>query len=135
MKLTTALRSAIAQQIIAAMANGSTDTPMIEIYDGTIPANMGEAITDTLLAELALTNTAATETDGVITFETISNDNSANNGGDQGWARVLDRDGAEVIYLTAGGPGDGAELTLNTGTITQNGPVAITSGTIAIGGA
>ncbi|MBP53009.1 MAG: hypothetical protein CMG88_00390 [Marinobacter sp.] len=135
MKLTTALRSAMAQQIIAAMANGSTDTPMIEIYDGTIPANMGEAITDTLLAELALTNAAATETDGVITFETISNDNSANNGGDQGWARVLDRDRAEVIYLTAGGPGDGAELTLNTGTITQNGPVAITSGTITIGGA
>jgi len=135
MKLTTALRSAMAQQIIAAMANGSTDTPMIEVYDGTIPANMGEAITDTLLAELALTNAAATETDGVITFETISNDNSANNGGDQGWARVLDRAGAEVIYLTAGGPGDGAELTLNTGTITQNGPVAITSGTITIGGA
>ena len=79
MKLTTALRSAIAQQIIAAMANGSIDTPMIEVYDGTIPANMGETITDTLLAELALTNAAATETDGVITFETISNDNSAIN--------------------------------------------------------
>ncbi|ADP97716.1 hypothetical protein HP15_1952 [Marinobacter adhaerens HP15] len=96
---------------------------------------MGQTITDTLLAELALTNTAANETDGEITFEPISNDNSANAGGDQKWARILDRDGAEVLYLTAGGPGDGAELTLNTSTITENGPVAITSGTITIGGA
>ncbi|QWV11775.1 hypothetical protein [Marinobacter adhaerens] len=135
MKLTTAIRSEIAQLIISKIANGSISSPIIEVYDGAEPASMGQTITDTLLAELALTNTAANETDGEITFEPISNDNSANAGGDQKWARILDRDGAEVLYLTAGGPGDGAELTLNTSTITENGPVAITSGTITIGGA
>lgn len=135
MKLTTALRSTIATDIIAAIANGSASTPMIEIYNGSLPANMGGSITDTLLAELALTNTAATQAGGVITFETITNDSSANATGTAGWARIIDRDGAEVIYLTVGATGSGADLELNTTSITSGGPVAITSGTITIGGA
>tara|TARA_Y100000815_G_scaffold258748_1_gene268477 strand:+ start:223 stop:630 length:408 start_codon:yes stop_codon:yes gene_type:complete len=135
MKLTTALRSTIANDIIAAIANGSASTPMIEIYDGSMPASMGGSITDTLLAELALTNTAATQSAGVITFETITNDSAANNGGTAGWARILDRDAAEVIYLTVGANGSGADVELNTATITSGGPVAITSGTITVGGA
>ena len=100
-----------------------------------MPASMGGSITDTLLAELALTNTAATQSAGVITFETITNDSAANNGGTAGWARILDRDAAEVIYLTVGANGSGADVELNTATITSGGPVAITSGTITVGGA
>ena len=135
MKLTTALRSTIAQNIIAAMANGSAANPKIEIYDGNVPVQMGQAITDTLLAELECTPTVATETDGVITFETITNDSSANNAGTAGWARIVDRDGAEVLYLTVGETGSGEDIELNTATITQGSPVAITSGVITVGGA
>ena len=94
MKLTTALRSTIAQEIIDAMANGTASTPMIEIYGGSVPSSMGGSITDTLLAELAMTNAAATETGGVITLDTITNDSAANDSGTAGWARILDRDGA-----------------------------------------
>jgi len=135
MKLTTALRSTIAGEIITAMATGTASTPMIEIYNGSLPTSMGGSITDTLLAELAMTNAAATQSNGVITLETITNDSSANATGTAGWARIIDRDGAEVIYLTVGATGSGADLELNTTSITSGGPVAITSGTITVGGA
>ena len=134
MKFTTALRSTIAQAIVDAMANGTTSTPMIEIYDGTMPGSMGGSITDNLLAELAMTNAAATQAGGVVTLDTITNDASANASGTAGWARILDRDGAEVIYLTVSGSGGGGDLELNTVSITSGSPVAITSGTITVGG-
>lgn len=134
MKFTTALRSTIAQAIVDAMANGTTSTPMIEIYDGTMPSSMGGSITDNLLAELAMTNAAATQAGGVVTLDTITNDSSANASGTAGWARVLDRDGAEVIYLTVSVSGGGGDLELNTVSITSGSPVAITSGTITVGG-
>ena len=134
MKFTTALRSTIAQAIVDAMANGTTSTPMIEIYDGTMPGSMGGSITDNLLAELAMTNAAATQAGGVVTLDKITNDSSANASGTAGWARILDRDGAEVIYLTVSGSGGGGDLELNTVSITSGSPVAITSGTITVGG-
>jgi len=134
MKFTTALRSTIAQAIVDAMANGTTSTPMIEIYDGTMPGSMGGSITDNLLAALAMTNAAATQAGGVVTLDTITNDSSANASGTAGWARILDRDGAEVIYLTVSGSGGGGDLELNTVSITSGSPVAITSGTITVGG-
>lgn len=135
MKLTTALRSTIAQEIIAAMATGTASTPMIEIYTGSVPATMGGSISDTLLAELAMTNAAATETGGVITLDTITNDSSANATGTAGWARIIDRDGAEVIYLSVSATGGGGELQFNTVSFTSGAPVAISSGTITVGGA
>tara|TARA_Y100001933_G_scaffold80791_1_gene82009 strand:- start:57 stop:464 length:408 start_codon:yes stop_codon:yes gene_type:complete len=135
MKFTTALRYTIAQAIVDAMATGTTSTPMIEIYDGTMPGSMGGSITDNLLAELAMTNAAATQAGGVVTLDTITNDSSANASGTAGWARILDRDGAEVIYLTVSGSGGGGDLELNTVSITSGSPVAITSGTITVGGA
>jgi hypothetical protein len=135
MKLTTALRSTIAQDIIAAVATGTASTPMLEIYDGSLPSSMGSSIADTLLAELAMTNAAATEASGVITFETITNDTSANATGTAGWARILDRDASEVIYLTVSATGGGGELQLNTTSIASGAPVAITNGTITVGGA
>lgn len=134
MKFTTALRSTIAQAIVDAMANGTTSTPMIEIYDGTMPGSMGGSITDNLLAELAMTNAAATQAGGVVTLDKITNDSSANASGTAGWARILDRDGAEVIYLTVSESGGGGDLELNTVSITSGSPVAITSGTITVGG-
>ena len=135
MKLTTTLRSTIAQDIIDAMASGSASDPKIEIYDGSIPAQMGQSITDTLLAELNMSTVPATETDGVITLNAVTADTAANNTGTAGWARILDRDGGEAIYLTVTETGVGGDLELNTVSISVGGPVSITSGTITVGGA
>ena len=135
MKLTTALRSTIAQAIIDAMATGTASTPMIEIYSGTIPGAMGGTISDTLLAELAMTNGAATQASGTITLDAITNDNAANATGTAGWARIVDRDGDEVIYLTVTNASGTGDIKLNTTSLTSGSPVAITSGAITVGGA
>ena len=135
MKLTTALRSTIAQAMIDAMATGTASTPMIEIYSGTIPGAMGGTISDTLLAELAMTNGAATQASGAITLDAITNDNAANATGTAGWARIVDRDGAEVIYLTVTNASGTGDIKLNTTALASGSPVAITSGAITVGGA
>lgn len=135
MKLVTTLRSTIAQEIIAAMAAGTTNaTPVIEIYDGAIPASMGGTISATLLATLELTATVATETDGVITFDAITDDSSADASGDAGWCRVLDRDGNEAVYFTIADDGSG-EINFNSVSIVAGAPVSISSMVVNVGGA
>jgi len=136
MKLTTARRSTIAQGIIADMTAGTTNpNPALEFYTGTIPASLGGAIADTLLATLTPSATVATESGGVITFGAITEDSSADATGPAGWARILDRNGVEANYLTVTGTGGGGDIELNTVDIVAGGPVAITSGTITVGGA
>lgn len=136
MKLTTARRSTIAQGILADMAAGTTvANPLLHIYNGTIPANMGGAIGDTLLATLTLTATVGTQANGVITFDAITEDSAADATGTAGWARVVDRDSAEAAYFTITGTGGGGDIELNVVELTAGGPVAITSGTITVGGA
>lgn len=136
MKLTTTRRSTIAQGIIADMAAGTTNpNPALQIYTGTIPASMGGAIADTLLATLTPSATVATQANGVITFDAITEDSSADASGTAGWARILDRDGAEAAYFTVSAVGGGGDIQLNTTSIVSGGPVSITSGQITVGGA
>lgn len=136
MKLTTALRSAIAQDLIAAMAAGSTNpNPVLEIYDGSIPVSMGGAISDTLLATLTMTATVGTESGGVITFDTITEDSSADATGDAGWCRVLDREGAEAAYFTISDANGNGEIKFNSTAIVAGAPVAVSSLTVTVGGA
>lgn len=136
MKLTTARRSTIAQGIIADMAAGTTNpNPVLEIYDGAMPADMGTAFTNTLLATLTLTATVATETDGVITFDSITEDSAADASGTATWARILDMDGGEAAYFTISRTGEGGDIQLNITDLVSGGPVAITAGTITVGGA
>ena len=135
MKLTPARRSSIATSIISDMAAGTAANPKIQIYTGSLPAAMGGTIAGTLLAELETTVGAATKSGGTITFDAIENDASANNTGTAGWARVIDRDGAEALYLSVSVTGGSGDLKLNTLSIEAGGPVAITSATITVGAA
>ena len=135
MKLTPSLRSAIATEILAAMSNGSSVSPKLEIYDGTEPSNMGETITDTMLTEHDLIDAVGSVSGGTITFGTIAEDTSANASGDAGWARILDRAGAEVMYLTVTAAGSGGNIQLNSVSISSGLAVSITSGTFTVGGA
>jgi len=132
MKLTTALRTAIANEILSAITNGTAGDPTIEIYTGTIPAT-GDPVSDTLLATLTMTTTAGTVTDGVLTMDAITSDPTADATGTAGWARVLDRDGDAAIHITVADDGSG-DLNLNSVNVVAGTPVAITAFTIMIGG-
>ena len=133
MKTITSVRTSVGQVVLAAITNGSAQLPKIEIYSGTMPASMGLSITDTLLAELELAATAGTVTSGVLTFDAIADDLEANASGSPGWARVLDRDGAEVHYLTVSVGGGGGELQLSSESLQAGNPVSISSASIAMG--
>ncbi|WP_372986924.1 hypothetical protein [Marinobacter sp.] len=134
MKITTARRTAIAQDLVQDMAAGSVNpNPVIEIYDGTIPASMGGTITSTLLGTLTLTPGVGTVSAGVLTFDTITDDSSADASGEAGWCRVLDRNGDEAAYFTIADDGSG-EINFNEATIVVGAPISITSLSLVVGG-
>lgn len=136
MKIPPTRRSAIAQDLIADMANGSTNpNPVMEFYTGTIPSSMGGTITDTLLGTLLLTTSVATESNGVITFEAITQDNSADASDTVGWCRVLDREGDEAVYFTVSDTNGSGEIKFNSVDIVQGAPIAVPSMAVIIGGA
>jgi len=134
MKANTALRSAMAQEMISDMAKGTTNpNPVIQIYSGSMPSSMGGTVVNTLLATLTLTTSVATESNGIITFEAITEDPAANDTARAVWCRVLDRDGTESIYMTVNDNGSG-EINFNSADLVTGSPVAIGELVLTIGG-
>lgn len=76
------------------------DNGYLRIYDGTQPANAETAIsTQTLLAELRFNADAApSAVAGMLTFNAITQDSSANNTGTASWFRALKSDGSTVLF-------------------------------------
>lgn len=102
----------------------------LRIYDGTRPASGGAATT--LLAELPLSATSApAASGGVLTFNAITNDSSADATGTATWFRVTTSGGTFVIDGNVGT--SGADLNLNTVSIVAGGPVAVSSFVITEG--
>jgi hypothetical protein len=129
-RLATSVRNAGLDTITAGIGSNG----LLRIYDGTQPTNPGTALSgNTLLAELALSSTAAAgASGGVLTFSTITADSSANATGTQTWATLTTSGGTRIVDMSCGnGSGD---LSLS-GTITLGGSVSVTSLTITDGNA
>lgn len=122
-KLSTAVRNAMLDEITSAIGSSG----LLRIYNGSQPAGPGTAVsTQTLLAELALSATAAAAaSSGVLTFNSITQDSSANATGTASWYRVVTSGGTGVIDGSVGT--SGADLNLNTTSIVSGGPVSVTS--------
>lgn len=54
MKIRVSLGTALAQAVLNDLASGAGANPKIQLYTGTVPAAMGNTISDTLLAEFVL---------------------------------------------------------------------------------
>jgi hypothetical protein len=110
--------------------NSGLNGGMLRIYGGTKPASPETAISgQTLLAELTFNATAApAASGGSATYNAITQDSSANNGGTATWARLFQSNGttpwADLDVSASGGGGD---LQLANTTITVNVPVQVTS--------
>jgi len=103
----------------------------IAIFSGTRPATGGAETT--LIAELALSATAAAAASGgVLTFNAISDDTNAV-GGTASWFRVRTSADAAVIDGDVGT--SGSDLNLNTVTIAAGSTVSISSFVITAGNA
>ena len=104
------------------------DNGYLRIYDGTQPATADTAITtQVLLAELRFNATAApAASNGVLTFNAITQDSSANNTGTASWFRALTSDGTTVLFDGAVGT-SGSDMNIATTSIVAGAIVGVTS--------
>lgn len=133
---TTKISNAAADAEATAFA-GLLDNGYLRIYDSTggtgQPATVDTAIgSQVLLAELRFAATAESDiTDGVITFDTITADSSANASGTATWFRAFSSDGTTAIW-DGGVSTSGATLNLNSTAISSGAEVSVTSLTFTI---
>lgn len=122
-----------ARNLMADGVDGEFNNGYLRIYDGTRPANASTAITtQVLLAELRFANPAAASvTNGVITFDTISPDTSANATGTASWARCLKSDGTTAVCDMNVGTSD-ANIIVTTTAISAGVQVSVTSATVTV---
>jgi hypothetical protein len=112
--------------------DGGSGAGLLRIYDGSRPASGGTATN--LLAELTFSDPcAASNTGGVLTFDTITKEDSAPAGGTATWFRCVDSAGTFVIDGSVST--SGADLNLNSTSISIGQEVSITSATITEGNA
>lgn len=120
---TTALKNAMLDAITTALGA----SPLLRIYDGTPPANAGTALSgNTLLATLPMSATPfPAASGGTLTANAITSDASADATGTASFFRLLTSGAAAVVQGTVGT--SGADLNLNSVSITAGGTVAVSS--------
>lgn len=122
----TSLRNARMDQITTAIGASG----LLRVYDGSRPATGGAATT--LLAQLALSATAApAASGGVLTFNAITQDASADATGTATWFRITTSGGTAVIDGSVGT--SGSDLNLTTTSIVAGQPVSVSSCVITEG--
>jgi hypothetical protein len=104
------------------------DSGYLRIYDGTQALTADTAIgAQVLLAELRFNATAAgAAVAGVLTFNALTADASANNTGTASWFRALSSNGSSVVFDGTVGT-SGSDLNLNTTSIVSGAEVSISS--------
>jgi len=121
-KITNAIATSQANVIVTALNTG-----YLRIYDGTQAASADTAVgAQVLLAELRFSATSGTVSNGVITFNAITSDTSANNTGTATWFRALGSDGTTVVLDGTVGT-SGANLNLNSVAISAGATVAVSA--------
>lgn len=130
LQFSTSLRSSRASAIVTALGSAG----YIEVRSGTRPANPATTATGTVLAVLPLSSTAGTVSNGVLTFNTITADASADATGTATWFRAYNATGP-VAVVDGSVSTSGSDLNLNSVSIVAGGNVAISSATITEGNA
>lgn len=122
-------------QLADATVNGQADnlsarlnSGFLRIYDGTQPATADTALgAQVLLAELTFSATAApAAVGGLITFNAIGSDASANASGTATWFRALASNGTTVVMDGSVGTAT-SNLILNSVSISSGASVAVTA--------
>ena len=134
MRICEDLRNAQADAI-ATLIDAGAGAGTIKIYTvgSGMPAHPADSITDQLLlGTLTFSDpcVAAPASGGVLPFDSITQDSSADNDGIAAWARIADSDGNTIFDVNVGTAA--ASIIMNTCNIVAGGPIAITSFTITI---
>lgn len=133
--LATSLRTARAQLIADAIDAGA-GPGLLRLYTAPQPATGAAVGAATLLGTLTHSDpSAASVTNGVITFDAISDDTSADASGECVWARSVDSTGAFVADWTVGDIGSNEDIEMNNRDIVATAPIEAVSWTITEGNA
>lgn len=125
LKYSNGTRDAQQQGLITYAGSGCS----IKLYQGTQPANANTAIsTQTLLVSLTISGTFGTDSNGTLTLGSVTN-GTAGASGTADFFRIFKSDGTTVVMDGSVGT-SGADLNLNTTTISSGQTVSITAGTI-----
>jgi len=123
-----------AAQGIADTIDGGAGPGIVRIYAGVLPDSADDPIvSQTLLAELTLSDPCGVVSNKALTFDPITMDNSANGTGTATFARVFDSNGVLVIDVDVTDVAGNGAMKLNTTSIVATGPVVINSFVIAVG--
>lgn len=134
-KLSNAVRGSMATSLITAIDAGSGPA-LLKFYTSGMPAGPDTAITSqTLLGTLTCSDPSATQTNGVITFASITQDSSADATGTAVWARLTASDGTAICDFDVTDTNGTGSIKLNTTSIVAGGPITMSSLTITMGGA
>lgn len=125
LKYSNGTRDAQQQGLITYAGSGC----LIRLYQGTQPANANTAITtQTLLASLTISGSFGTDSNGTLTLGSVTN-GTAGASGNADFFRIFKSDGTTVVMDGSVGT-SGADMNLNTTTISSGQTVSITAGTI-----
>lgn len=130
-KISNAVRSEMAKQIIAAIDGADNRKGKIKMYSGTRPtspeteATTGEK--EKILSEHELSNPCATEENGVIKFSDIGECSAALESGTCTWARIFDGNNKAIADVSVSKVGANGDLQMNTTEIVKGGPIRFTS--------
>jgi hypothetical protein len=123
-----------AAQGIADSIDGGAGPGVVRIYGGSMPAGANDPIvSQTLLAELTLSDPCGVVSNKTLTFSPITMDNSADATATATFARVLNSTGASIIDVDVTDTLGNGAMKLNTTSIVATGPVIINSFVITIG--
>lgn len=127
--ISNALRSAMIQQYQVLIDAGS-GPGVVEIRTGAKPASVATAASGTLLGTLTLSDPSApAAVNGVLTFNAVTSDASADASGNAGWFRVKDSAGNAIADGTITATGGGGDMTLDNIAIVAGGVISITAWT------
>lgn len=128
------LRTARAQKIID-LINAGAGTGSLLFYTATQPAKGAAITTQTLLGTIIFADPAGTIADGVLTFNTMTDDSSADADGIADWVRVLDGDSIFIMDMTVTDTAGSGPVKMPSTQIYAGGVIHVTSAVLTEGNA
>jgi len=134
LKLTTAIRNAMAQVIKDAIDAGSGAGTM-DFYSGTVFPDTSATITDqVLLGTVVFSDPCGSISGGVLTFGSVTQDSAADASGTATCCVLRDSTGAVVAVGDVTNNAGSGFVKINTTTIAAGGPIQVSSGTLTMPG-
>lgn len=128
----TAIKTPLVNTVKTALDIGGTGSrATIKVYTGSMPATPETAVTSqTLLGTLTCAYPLGSESSGLLTWDTITQDSAADATGTATWARMSTGGGVACADLDVTATGAGGALQMNTVAIVAGGPISVSALTL-----